>query len=53
MQHENFDELKLLIVHNLDVLEFLDILGITFIELVDLLEDQCEEQAEDLLRACR
>ena len=34
------DELKLLIAHNLDVLEFLDILDISFPELIDILEEQ-------------
>jgi len=51
--HEDLDELKLLIIHNLDVLEFLDIVGVSFAELVDILEEQCEENNEELLRACR
>ena len=53
MIHDDIDELKLLIVHNLDVLEFLDILGVSFAELVDILEDQVENQYEELTRACR
>ena len=47
------DELKLLIAHNLDVLEFLDILDISFPELIDILEEQCEDKYEELTRACR
>lgn len=49
---DDIEELKLLIAHNLDVLEFLDILGISFPELIDILQEQCEEQRQDLLRAC-
>ena len=51
--HEDLEELKLLIVHNLDVYEFLDILDVSFAELVDILEDDCEEHYEELARACR
>jgi len=45
------DELKDLIAHNLDALELLDILEIDMYELVDLLEEQCEEKRQELLRA--
>ncbi len=51
--HEDLDELKLLIVHNLDVYEFLDILGVSFAELVDILEEQIEEEYTRLHDACR
>jgi len=51
--YADIDELKLLIVHNLDVYEFLDILGVSFAELVDRYEEECEEQYEELARACR
>jgi hypothetical protein len=51
--HEDLEELKLLIVHNLDVYEFLDILGVSFAELVDRYEEECEDQYEELHRACR
>lgn len=50
---DDIEELKTLITHNLDVLEFLDILGISFAELVNILEDQIEEHHEELLFACR
>ncbi len=50
---DDIEELKTLITHNLDVLEFLDILGISFAELVNILEDQIEEHHEELLSACR
>ena len=53
MLHDDLEELKLLIVHNLDVLDFLDILGVSYAELVDILEDQIEEEYEELVRACR
>ena len=53
MQHDDLEELKLLIVHNLDVLDFLDIVGVSYAELVDILEDQIEENYEELARACR
>lgn len=50
---EDIEELKLLITHNLDVLDFLDILEISFPELVDILQEQCEEHYSKLLRSCR
>lgn len=53
MLYDDLEELKLLIVHNLDVLDFLDILGVSYAELVDILEDQIEEEYEELVRACR
>ena len=53
MIHEDIDELKLLITHNLDVYDFLDILDISLAELVDILEEQVEENYEQLFRACR
>ena len=46
------DELKQLIIHNLDVTDFLDILGYDLSDLVDLLEDEIEEHYSQLLRAC-
>ena len=53
MLHEDIEELKLLIVHNLDVLDFLDIVGVSYAELVEILEEQIENQYEELTRACR
>lgn len=49
----NVEELKALIVHNLDVMEFLDILGLELSDLVELLEEQIEESASQLQRACK
>lgn len=49
----NVEELKALIVHNLDVMEFLDILGLELSDLVELLEEQIEESATQLQRACK
>lgn len=47
------DELKLLIIHKLDVEEFLDILGYELCDLVDILDDEIEENKKELERACR
>jgi hypothetical protein len=49
------DEDKALIVANLDVLEFLDILGLEVADLINIpeIEELCEEQRQELLRACR
>ena len=46
------DELKELIIHNLDVVEFLDIIGYDLADLVPLLEDEIEEYNTQLKRAC-
>lgn len=51
--HADMEELKLLIVHNLDVLDFLDLLGVSYAELVDILEEQIEEEYTRLHDACR
>lgn len=51
--HDDIEELKLLIVHNLDVYEFLDVLGVSYAELVDILEDHIEEEYTRLHHACR
>lgn len=53
MIYDDLEELKLLIVHNLDIYDFLDILGVSYAELVDILEEQIEDQYEELARACR
>lgn len=47
------DDLKTLIVHNLDVLEFLDIIGYDLADLVEILEDEIETNEHELRRACR
>jgi hypothetical protein len=46
------DELKTLIVHNLDVMEFLDILGYDLADIIDKFEDECEEYEQELYAAC-
>ncbi len=46
------EELKMLIAHNLDVEELLDILNIDLPELCDILENYIEEQRQELFRAC-
>ena len=47
------DELKELISHKLDVIEFLDIIGYELADLVDILEDEIEEHREDFVSACK
>ena len=46
------DELKQLIIHQLDVDEFLDLLGYDISDLVERLSDELEENYEELLSAC-
>ena len=46
------NELKQLIIHNLDVTDFLDIIGYGLEDLVDLLEDEIEEHYTRLMEAC-
>ena len=46
------NELKQLIIHNLDVTDFLDIIGYGLEDLVELLEDEIEEYQQELLSAC-
>jgi len=45
------DELKTLIVHNLDVVEFLDIIGRDISDLVEFFEDDVSECFDDLAKA--
>lgn len=45
------DELKDLIIHNLDVMEFLDILGVELADIIDKFEEEIEEHKEILLEA--
>jgi hypothetical protein len=47
------DELKDLIIANLDVVDFLDIIGYTLADLVEVLEDELEEHKSQLERATR
>ncbi len=46
------DELKTLIVHKLDVDEFLDIIGYELSDLVEVLSDVITENYTTLLSAC-
>ena len=46
------DELKELISHKLDVIEFLDIIGYELADLVDILGDEIEEHKQELFSAC-
>lgn len=50
---DEIEELKALITCNLDVVELLDVLGLSFSELVDILEEQIEDKAQECFRACR
>lgn len=46
------EELKTLIIHNLDIEEFLDILGMDLVDLVDRFEDDIKENFTELMNAC-
>lgn len=46
------DELKDLIVANLDVIEFLDIFGYDLADIIDKFEDEIEEYQQELHAAC-
>jgi hypothetical protein len=46
------DELKTLIIHKLDVDEFLDIIGYDLSDLVEVLTDEITENYSTLLSAC-
>lgn len=47
------DELKDLIIHQLDVTQLLDILGMDLSDLVEKLDDEIEENRQELFSACR
>jgi hypothetical protein len=47
----NLQELKDLIVHNLDITEFFDILGIELAECIDKFDEEIEENFESLVKA--
>ena len=46
------EELKALIASKLDVAEFLDILGYTIYDLVEILDTEIRMNREELQRAC-
>jgi hypothetical protein len=48
----DIEELKQRIIHGLDVMEFLDIIGYNLADLVNLLEEEIEEYHTQLSRAC-
>ncbi len=52
MNQYNLDELKQLLIHKLDILEFLDIIGYELSDLVDILEDELEKNLPELMDAC-
>ena len=47
------DELKELIAVKLDVVEFLDILGLELVDIVDKFEDEIETFSFELEQACK
>lgn len=47
----NLQELKDLIVHNLDITEFFDILGIELAECIDKFDEEIEENFGSLVKA--
>ena len=48
---DDIEELKSLIIHNLDVTDLLDILGMDIGDLVEKLEEEIEENASILRKA--
>ncbi len=46
------DELKEEIVHKLDVMAFLDILGLELADIIDKFDDEIEECFDELRKAC-
>lgn len=52
---DDLEELKALIVANLDIIEFLDLLGLELVDLVNIpeVEESIEENHQRLHRACR
>ena len=49
---DNIEELKARIVAVMDVAQVLDILGYDLTDLVEVLEEEIENQAEEFERAC-
>lgn len=47
----HINDLKLLIASKLDVLEFLDLIGYTMYDLVEVLEDEIAAHEEELSKA--
>lgn len=47
MNKSELEDLKLLICKKMDVTQFLDVLGFEMSDLVDILEDYVNEQAEE------
>jgi hypothetical protein len=45
------ETLKQLIIHNLDVTEFMDLLGMELADIIDRFDDEIEENFELLLRS--
>lgn len=46
------DDLKDDIAAKLDVIEFMDILGLELVDILDKFDDEIEENKEELKRAC-
>jgi hypothetical protein len=46
------EELQTLVANKLDVMEFLDIIGYTMYDLVEVLRAELDENFEELLAAC-
>jgi len=47
----DMEELKQLIIHNLDIEELMDILGMDIADLVEKLEDEINENFDELMKA--
>jgi len=50
MSKQELEELKLRIAKEMDVLQFLDVLGFDMFDLVDILEEEIEGSKEDFER---
>lgn len=50
---DDIEEIKTLIIHKLDVTEFLDLLGLELADILDKFEDEIEENYTSLIKACR
>lgn len=51
VMHAELQELKQLIIHNLDPDTFLDLVNLDLSDLVDILEEQVQENYEVLMKA--
>jgi hypothetical protein len=53
MLGDTLDELKARIVSAMDITDFLDMLGLDFVDVIDKFDDEIQENSEKFDRACR